>query len=242
MNFNSARNRSVAAGLMIALVAPITASAHIPSPPKKDEIGRRVVKKPVSDFVLTDQSGKSFRLADQRGKVIAVTFIYTRCPDVCPLLSARFSAMDRSLAGKKQRIICSSASLPIPKHQTPQKIWPTMRETIWRREIPLGVFDRVPTGVAKSVERFRRDRHTITGGRNPAYRIDDPDRWPRAEKSRLLWRSMAGKTGFERYRFTGVAKSTGRLVLLLCAFRQSRWCTRRECSAALSNRGSSKFA
>src|SRR5689334_7307704 len=122
MNFNSARNRSVAVGLMIALLAPITASAHIPSPPKKSEIGRRVVKKPVSDFVLTDQSGRSFRLADQRGKVIAVTFIYTRCPDVCPLLSARFAAMNRSLAGKKATDYLFVSITTDPEHDTAKNL------------------------------------------------------------------------------------------------------------------------
>jgi protein SCO1/2 len=122
MNFNSIRSWSVAAALMIALLAPITAWAHIPSPPKKNEIGRRVVKKPVSDFVLTDQSGKSFRLADQRGKVIAVTFIYTRCPDVCPLLSARFAAMNRSLAGKKTSDYLFVSITTDPQHDTTKNL------------------------------------------------------------------------------------------------------------------------
>jgi protein SCO1/2 len=28
-------------------------------------------------------------LADLRGKVVAVTFIYTECPDICPLLTQK---------------------------------------------------------------------------------------------------------------------------------------------------------
>lgn len=38
----------------------------------------------VSDFTLTDQDGRPFRLSDQRGKVVLLFFGYTSCPDVCP--------------------------------------------------------------------------------------------------------------------------------------------------------------
>ena len=36
------------------------------------------------DFALRDQDGRPARLADARGKVIAMTFIYTCCRDLCP--------------------------------------------------------------------------------------------------------------------------------------------------------------
>jgi protein SCO1/2 len=56
----------------------------------------------VADFVLTDQLGRRFKCADTRGKIVVVNFIYTKCPDVCPLLSAKFAAMQRSLEEQKQ--------------------------------------------------------------------------------------------------------------------------------------------
>ncbi len=36
------------------------------------------------DFRLTDHTGKARTLADFRGKVVALFFGYTHCPDVCP--------------------------------------------------------------------------------------------------------------------------------------------------------------
>lgn len=36
------------------------------------------------DFALTDASGAHRTLADYKGKVVAVFFGYTQCPDVCP--------------------------------------------------------------------------------------------------------------------------------------------------------------
>jgi protein SCO1/2 len=37
------------------------------------------------DFALRDQNGRVTRLSAQRGKVVLVTFLYTHCPDACPL-------------------------------------------------------------------------------------------------------------------------------------------------------------
>ncbi|MEO8331749.1 MAG: SCO family protein [Gallionella sp.] len=37
-----------------------------------------------ADFKLTDHNGKQRTLADYRGKVVALFFGYTHCPDVCP--------------------------------------------------------------------------------------------------------------------------------------------------------------
>ena len=89
-------------GLVLAVLTCASSFAHIPIPPKKGEIGRRVVDKAVADFVLTDQFGHPFKWADARGKIVVVDFIYTKCPDVCPLLSAKFAAMQRSLEEQKQ--------------------------------------------------------------------------------------------------------------------------------------------
>jgi protein SCO1 len=64
----------------------------IPAPPEKLAIGE-----PLPPFQLTDQQGNSLHLADLRGKVVAIDFIYTRCPlpDVCPRLSANFAMLQR---------------------------------------------------------------------------------------------------------------------------------------------------
>ena len=38
------------------------------------------------DFTLIDQNNKNISLADYRGRPVFVTFIYTNCPDACPLI------------------------------------------------------------------------------------------------------------------------------------------------------------
>ncbi|MGH7854863.1 MAG: SCO family protein [Candidatus Binatia bacterium] len=92
---------SLALWLSIVLL-PAASFAHIPLPPKEPtEIGRRVVNTSVPDFRLTDQDGKSFQFASARGKVVLITFVFTTCPDVCPLFTANFAGIQRSLDEKK---------------------------------------------------------------------------------------------------------------------------------------------
>jgi protein SCO1/2 len=69
-----------------------TADGEI-APPK----GKLQPGDPVADFELRDQHGTTVRLSDFRGKIVAIDFIYTRCPlpDVCPRLSANFALLQR---------------------------------------------------------------------------------------------------------------------------------------------------
>jgi protein SCO1/2 len=83
-------------------IAASQAFAHFPIPPKQGEIGRKAVRQSAPNFTLIDQDGKRFQFANARGKVVVVTFIFTACPDVCPLLTAKFAAMQRELAANKR--------------------------------------------------------------------------------------------------------------------------------------------
>ena len=92
----------IAAGFLLIGMAALPAFAHLPIPPKQGEIGRKAVRRNVPNFTLIDQGGKRFQFANARGKFVVVTFIFTSCPDVCPLLTAKFAAMQRELAAKKR--------------------------------------------------------------------------------------------------------------------------------------------
>src|SRR6516162_7850943 len=59
--------------------------------------GRLPVIGPAPPFVLTAQDGKQVALADLRGKVVAVAFIYTECPDICPLLTEKMVRVQDAL-------------------------------------------------------------------------------------------------------------------------------------------------
>jgi protein SCO1/2 len=52
---------------------------------------------PAPDFALTSQDGAEVTLESLRGKVVAVTFIYTWCPDVCPMLTDKMARVQDAL-------------------------------------------------------------------------------------------------------------------------------------------------
>ena len=68
-----------------------SAAVHIPSPGEL-----------VPDFQLTNQDGKKISFKQYRGKVLMLTFIYTRCPfaDYCPRVSGEFAKINRQLGDK----------------------------------------------------------------------------------------------------------------------------------------------
>lgn len=77
----------------------------------------------VPDFTVTTQAGERLALSDLRGKVVLLTFIYTRCPlpDFCPALDRKFAAVaDRlsSVPGRAEQIRLLSVSFD-PEHDTP---------------------------------------------------------------------------------------------------------------------------
>jgi len=65
--------------------------------PVASPANRLAIGAAVPDFSLTDQAGRTVRLGDFAGRVVAVDFIYTRCPlpDVCPRLSANFAYLNK---------------------------------------------------------------------------------------------------------------------------------------------------
>jgi protein SCO1 len=74
---------------------------------------------PAPPFALTSQDNMPVRLADLHGKVVAVTFIYTYCPDICPLLTQKMAGIRDALgADFGPRIVFVSISFD-PERDTP---------------------------------------------------------------------------------------------------------------------------
>jgi protein SCO1/2 len=76
--------QAVAAGPAVAHVTPLAIGDLVPDTP------------------LLDQAGRPFVLSQLRGHDVVLAFIYTRCqdPQMCPLISAKFNALQR-LQGKR---------------------------------------------------------------------------------------------------------------------------------------------
>jgi protein SCO1/2 len=106
-----------------------------------EEAGRRValeapketvpIGQPMPDWTLTNQQNKPIRIADLKGKLVVVQFLYTRCPmpEVCPRLAATFASIQRRFASEIGRELVLLSITLDPKFDTPSvldayaKLW-----------------------------------------------------------------------------------------------------------------------
>ncbi len=52
----------------------------------------------IPDFVLIDQNSKPFGTEQLRGSVWVADFIFTSCPDMCPMLTSAMATIEREIA------------------------------------------------------------------------------------------------------------------------------------------------
>jgi protein SCO1 len=101
--------------MLLALASPAFAhDAHHSKEERLAKIG------PAPEFALVSQDGKPVALADFRGKVVAVTFIYTSCADTCPMLTALMaSVQDRLGRYFGTKVVFASITVD-PERDTPE--------------------------------------------------------------------------------------------------------------------------
>lgn len=87
------RWRSIFFGLVLGLLSGLVSGAGshgaptqhaAPVQPVRMVRTQAAIEAPNS--VLTDQDGRRFSFGDLRGKAVLVSFVYTSCPDVCPVM------------------------------------------------------------------------------------------------------------------------------------------------------------
>ena len=83
--------------------------------------GRLPIIRQAPEYVLTATDGRTVSSADLAGRVRLETFIYTRCQDACPLVSAKLARLQRRLATRGllgARVLLASITLD-PAHDSP---------------------------------------------------------------------------------------------------------------------------
>jgi protein SCO1/2 len=83
--------------------------------------GALVPPKPASDFTLRTADGKEFRLSDQRDHVVALSFGYTFCPDVCPTTLAELVQVKARLGADAARLRIVFVTVD-PERDTPARL------------------------------------------------------------------------------------------------------------------------
>jgi protein SCO1 len=106
---------ALAAGVLAALMlsGPREAAHDVVQEPPLPKIA------PAPDFKLTSQDGKLITLADLRGKVVAVTFIFTLCSATCPVLTPMMSLVQDRLGSDFGTNVVFVSMTVDPERDTP---------------------------------------------------------------------------------------------------------------------------
>src|SRR3569833_1245816 len=72
-------------------------------------------------IALHDADGKPVTLASRRGAYTLVTFLYTHCPDVCPLIAANLNEALREVDAAQTHVGVLAVSVA-PKGDTPAAV------------------------------------------------------------------------------------------------------------------------
>lgn len=78
----------------------------------------------MADFSLTDQRGAPVKDEDLKGKVQIVDFIFTSCPDTCPVLTTKMSSLQAKIPSPKVGFVSFTVD---PERDTPAALdaWAT---------------------------------------------------------------------------------------------------------------------
>jgi protein SCO1/2 len=128
VNRGGCRGRRAFAGAVAAAVAAVcwaAATAGATSP--HDRFGGATLEQPTAmpDFALRDQNGQTVSLRAQRGKLVLLTFLYTHCPDVCPLTAQNLNLAVNALGRDSVRVLAVSVD---PAGDTPKSVHKFVRD------------------------------------------------------------------------------------------------------------------
>jgi protein SCO1 len=73
------------------------------------------------EIKLKKMNGETFRLSEQKGKIVLLFFGYTSCPDVCPTTLAELNQVMGGLGDKAEAVQVVFVSVD-PERDTPEKI------------------------------------------------------------------------------------------------------------------------
>jgi protein SCO1 len=77
---------------------------------------------PAPEFMLTSQDGAQISLAALRGKVVAVTFIFTLCTATCPVLTPMMSLVQGQLGPDFGNKVVFASITVDPERDTPEML------------------------------------------------------------------------------------------------------------------------
>lgn len=114
----------------LALVLALACGSALAHPsPKADRGYERIeANEPAPAFTLSSQDAKRVSLKDLRGTPVVLTFLYTTCTNVCPVLLHTMTAAERRLGEAELRNVRFVGVTVDPKRDTPERLKVYMKE------------------------------------------------------------------------------------------------------------------
>jgi protein SCO1 len=103
--------------IFVVLASLTLAQPHNAEPAAQEQALPKIA--PAPEFALISQDGAPVKLTDYRGKVVALTFIFTLCANTCPVLTPMMSFVQDQLGsdfGKKIHFVSITVD---PERDTP---------------------------------------------------------------------------------------------------------------------------
>jgi protein SCO1 len=73
-------------------------------------------------LALDNYLGTPINIANYRGKAVLVTFLYTHCPDVCPLITSKLHTALSEMSAAERRTVAIIAVSVDPRGDTPDTV------------------------------------------------------------------------------------------------------------------------
>ena len=117
MNAWSNLTRAAVAAAALIIFIPGPANAATPA------FDGPTIKNPrlAPNFALRDQDSQTIELSHLRGKAVLLTFLYTHCPDACPLTAVRLNGALAALGPERTRVRVLAVSVD-PHGDTQQAV------------------------------------------------------------------------------------------------------------------------
>jgi protein SCO1 len=107
--------------LVVATLVTVVWTQHPFGPIGGQVDGTSLDNQPAPDFHLTDADGRVVSMDQMRGKAVALTFIYTSCPDVCPIITSNFKQAADQLGADTSHVSLMAITVD-PETDTPGRI------------------------------------------------------------------------------------------------------------------------
>jgi len=111
---------ALALAVVVATALMLSGPREAPSDASQEEPLSKIA--PAPQFTLTSQNGQQVALADLRGKVVAVTFIFTLCSATCPVLTPMMSLVQDRLGPDFGTNVAFVSITIDPERDTPEML------------------------------------------------------------------------------------------------------------------------